>query len=78
MIEVGSSCKAKGVGLKVVHRYRSSRETPSYRYLLESEDRCIKRSEFVKGSKASIFTVRRTILNNICIGESLFFSFKTF
>jgi hypothetical protein len=48
--------------------------------LLESKERDIKTSEFFEGSKASSSTVsaRRTSLNNILIGDSLFFSFRIF
>jgi hypothetical protein len=45
--------------------------------LLESEERGIKTSEFFKRRKASIFPVGGTSLDNIYIGESLFFSFRT-
>jgi hypothetical protein len=49
------------------------------RYLLESEERGIKTSVFFKGRQAlsSTFSATRTSLNNICIGENLFFSFRT-
>jgi hypothetical protein len=46
--------------------------------VLASEERDIKTSEFFEGRKASTFSARRTRLNNIRIGESLFFSFRTF
>jgi hypothetical protein len=80
-MEVVSVVKEKNIGSKEVRmwfRCWSSREKHSLKYLLESEERGIKTSEFFKGRKASTFSARRTSLNNICIGESLFFSFRTF
>jgi hypothetical protein len=56
----------------------SSREKRSEKYLLECKEIGIKTSEFFKDRKASTYSARRSSLNKICIGENLFFSFRTF
>jgi hypothetical protein len=71
-----------GIDSKVVRMwlmYWSSREKGIGKYVLDSEERGMKTSEFFKGRKTlSTFSVKRTSLNNIRIGESQFFSFRTF
>jgi hypothetical protein len=49
------------------------------KYLLENKERGIMTSEFLKGRNvsSSIFSLRRASLNNIHIGESKFFLFRT-
>jgi hypothetical protein len=63
----------------VVRRYRSSEQQHCKKYLLEIKERGIKTSEFFEGRKASSSTIsaRRPGLDNLHIGESLFFLLKT-
>jgi hypothetical protein len=81
-IEVRDNCEAKGISSKVVQMWLwcwSTREMSSWKHLLDSKERGIKTSEFFQRRKASssTFSARRTSLDNVRIGESLFILFIT-